>query len=263
MRVRIGDIVPISTVDWKGKCCSTIFIAGCPFRCTYCSNAPLIDATLAPEMELDEIKTKIKDASAFIDGVVFSGGEPTMSLLPLMEMARYAKSLGLKTAIHTNGYYPLVIVRLIDSGLLDAVMLDVKAPFDGEAYRKVVQTVSKESDMERLRLSAAICEQARGEGRIEYYEARTVCFAGMNDAPEELQAIIDAAPGVDAYVIVQGLADLCPNPSDFTELTVDQLLSLGSSLATDAPIWVRARAGEFRIGETPVLNLASGKKCCE
>lgn len=263
MRVRIGDIVPISTVDWKGHCCSTIFIAGCPFRCTYCSNAPLIDATLAPEMELDEIKAKIKDAAPFIDGVVFSGGEPMMSPVPLKELARYCKSIGLKTAVHTNGYYPGVLKRMIAEKLLDAVMLDVKAMQDVGAYQRVTHKVMDESDIERLMLSAVICEDSRIRGEIEYYEVRTVCFRGMNDSVVELQTIFSCAVGADAYVIVQGLADLTPRPDEFVELTVDELLALGSSLKWVKPVWVRARAGEFKVGETPVLNISGAKKCCE
>lgn len=264
MKVRIGDIVPISTVDWKGHCCSTIFIAGCPFRCTYCSNAPLMDAMQAREMELDGIKAKIEDASPFIDGVIFSGGEPLMSPVPLKELARFAKSIGLKTAVHTNGYYPEVLKAMIDEKMLDAVMLDVKAVQDVDAYQWVVHKVMDESDIERLMVSAAICMDARIRGEIEYYEVRTVCFKRMNDSVVELQTIFDCAGGADAYIIVQGLADLTPRPDEFVELSVDELLSLGSSLKWVKPVWVRSRAGEIKVGDdTTHINASSARSPCK
>ena len=43
------------------------------------------------------------------------------------ELLVYAKSIGLKTAIETCGYYPNEIIRLVINDLLDKVFLDVKS----------------------------------------------------------------------------------------------------------------------------------------
>ena len=38
----IGGVVPFSTVDWPGKLAAVLFVAGCPWRCGYCHNPPLV-----------------------------------------------------------------------------------------------------------------------------------------------------------------------------------------------------------------------------
>ncbi|MGD9498289.1 MAG: anaerobic ribonucleoside-triphosphate reductase activating protein, partial [Armatimonadota bacterium] len=62
----------------------------------------------------------------------FSGGEPTLqSELPAA--LQQAAELGFEVALHSNGHDPAALQRALDSGALDFVALDVKAPFDDYA----------------------------------------------------------------------------------------------------------------------------------
>jgi len=61
-----------------------------------------------------------------LDGVVFSGGEPTVQA-DLLEAMREVRALGFKIGLHTGGAYPQHLAALLP--LVDWVGFDVKAPF--------------------------------------------------------------------------------------------------------------------------------------
>lgn len=60
-----------------------------------------------------------------LDGVVFSGGEPTRQIA-VVDAARRVKEMGFAVGFHTGGQYPKRIESLLP--LLDWVGLDIKAP---------------------------------------------------------------------------------------------------------------------------------------
>lgn len=68
--------------------------------------------------------------AGLLDGVVFSGGEPTLQS-DLPECVRRVRALGYKTKLDTNGSRPEVLRALIADGLLDYVAMDYKAPLEG------------------------------------------------------------------------------------------------------------------------------------
>jgi pyruvate formate lyase activating enzyme len=61
-----------------------------------------------------------------LDGVVFSGGEPTLQAA-LPEAVAMARSLGFRIGLHTAGPYPERLARVLPQ--LDWIGFDVKAPF--------------------------------------------------------------------------------------------------------------------------------------
>ncbi|MBW2965109.1 4Fe-4S cluster-binding domain-containing protein, partial [Candidatus Woesearchaeota archaeon] len=46
----IGGLQKTSFVDWPEKICSTVFIAGCNFRCPFCHNPDLVDPELIEKL---------------------------------------------------------------------------------------------------------------------------------------------------------------------------------------------------------------------
>ena len=64
-----------------------------------------------------------------LDGVVISGGEPT--LMPnLEEKIRTIKELGYLIKLDTNGSHPEVIKDLVSKGLIDYIAMDIKSSLD-------------------------------------------------------------------------------------------------------------------------------------
>jgi len=133
--LRIGGVVPFSTTDWPGKLCAVIFAQGCPWRCGYCHNPHLLAVRGEAEQDwaatLDWLDTRRK----MLDGVVFSGGEPTAQPA-LAAAARAVRERGFAVGLHTGGAYPRRLIELVP--VLDWVGLDIKAPMlDYEAVTEV------------------------------------------------------------------------------------------------------------------------------
>ena len=120
----IGGLQSFSTVDWPGKLAATVFLQGCPMRCTYCHNPQLQDREGCPACEWSDVLTLLDRRSGILDGVVFSGGEPLMS--DIVPWASDVKSRGMLVGIHTTGVYPSRLSTMIDKGLVDWAGLDVK-----------------------------------------------------------------------------------------------------------------------------------------
>ena len=95
----IKGFVPTSLVDWDGKVASVIFLAGCNFRCGYCSNKDLV---LSPEklkaIKFEDIKKYLEKNKDFVDGVVITGGEPTI-YKDFPELCKEIKNLGFKVVL--------------------------------------------------------------------------------------------------------------------------------------------------------------------
>ncbi len=122
----ISGIVKSSLVDYPGIVACVLFVPGCSYNCFYCHNRSLIDGT-HDIISLQYIKDFLLKRAGLLDGVVITGGEPTLQpdLIPYMEMI---KGLGFKLKLDTNGSSPQVIAQLLQAGLCDYYAVDYKAP---------------------------------------------------------------------------------------------------------------------------------------
>ena len=135
INVNFGHIIPISTVDWHKKPVCMVFFNGCPFKCIWCQNYKLLDYN--QHVDINIVMKKIDESMDFVSGVVFSGGEPTSQENVLDVLLRFVKRHDLLTGIQTNGYYPLVIRKLVDHNLIDKIFLDIKAPISEPKYKAI------------------------------------------------------------------------------------------------------------------------------
>jgi len=128
--MRIVGFVNTSLVDWDGRVSSVIFLPGCNFRCPFCHNRELVlSPGSVPEVDHDSMMLYLEENSDFLDGVVITGGEPTIhSDLP--DLITDLSSLGLRVKLDTNGSNPSMLLDLIDSGLVESVAMDIKGPLD-------------------------------------------------------------------------------------------------------------------------------------
>jgi pyruvate formate lyase activating enzyme len=131
--VIIKDIIDSSFIDYPKKISMVVFTAGCNFRCHYCHNPELVNPEL-PFMSEDKAIKKIESKKEWVDGIVITGGEPTMHA-DLPDFIRKIKKMGLLIKLDTNGTNPEMIELLINEGLIDYIAMDVKAPL--EDYSKV------------------------------------------------------------------------------------------------------------------------------
>lgn len=214
MDINLGDIIPTSTVDWQGKVVMAVFLRGCPYRCPYCSNARFIDVEegyIAPD--ITKVKDEILRAKDFIDGVVFSGGEPLQQPAALNELASFVKGLGLLVGVQTNGAYPDRMIAMADKKLLDAVLLDVKSPLRMEQYMRAIGQQGRQDLLQAVKSSIEACGKLRSEGTLQYYEARTTIFRGLADMEDDVCAIAASLKSCDAYVLQQGRPEIAMEES--------------------------------------------------
>ena len=150
----IGGFTKLSTVDWPGKLAAVVFTRGCNFRCPWCHNKSLVWPEMyGPELPEGEIITYLEKRRNYLDGVVVTGGEPTIQEdLPVF--LKKIKNIGLKVKLDTNGSNPNVLEHLLKEGILDALAVDVKAPL--EKYPEVtgVAAVDREAVWQSIHLAA-------------------------------------------------------------------------------------------------------------
>lgn len=136
--MKIGGWIKTSLIEWPGKISSVIFVVGCNFRCPFCYNSFLVDPQKNTNISLiseKKIFDELSRRQRFVEGVVVSGGEPTLQS-DLLEFLRKTKNLGFQTMIETNGSNPQIIDNLLTEKLLDYIAVDYKTIF--ENYGEVV-----------------------------------------------------------------------------------------------------------------------------
>ena len=121
----IHGIQKMTLVDYPGKVAAILFTGACNFRCPFCQNAALV---LHPETEAvipdDEIFSYLRKRKGMLDGVVLTGGEPTLAP-DLTEYIKRIKDLGYSVKLDTNGYRPEAMMKAVESGV-DYIAMDVK-----------------------------------------------------------------------------------------------------------------------------------------
>jgi len=149
--LKIGGLQRLSLIDFPGVISCVIFTQGCPFRCHYCHNAPLVDPTkfIAP-IAFEEVLQFLDSRIGKLQGVVISGGEPTIHK-SLPECIALIKHKGFLVKLDTNGSNPEMLSYLIQQGLLDFVAMDIKAPL--HLYEKVVGV---KTDAKKIKESIAL-----------------------------------------------------------------------------------------------------------
>ncbi|MBL3569775.1 anaerobic ribonucleoside-triphosphate reductase activating protein [Rhodovulum sulfidophilum] len=129
--IAVAGLVRHSTVDWPGELVATVFCQGCPWACRYCHNPALLAAGPG-SIAWAEVMAFLHRRRGLLDGVVISGGEPTLQS-DLAAALSEIRALGFRTGLHTGGPYPARLAKA--APLLDWVGFDVKAPFG--AYDRI------------------------------------------------------------------------------------------------------------------------------
>ena len=124
--MRIKSVQKTSLIDYPGQIASIVFVEKCNFCCAYCYNKALqnehADNDLIPIAEILDLLEKRKK---YIDGVVITGGEPTLQE-GLLEFAKAIKELGLKVKLDTNGYLPEVLEKLLNENYVKSQKISRK-----------------------------------------------------------------------------------------------------------------------------------------
>jgi pyruvate formate lyase activating enzyme len=197
----IKGFIENSLIEWPGKLAAVVFLPGCNMRCHYCHAAHLV---LNPErhesIEREQVFDCLRRLKGWLDGVVITGGEPTLHGDDLVELIEQIRAMGLKTMIETNGTRPEMLGRLLRDGLLDCVAMDVKAPLDGAAYQRVA---GMEVDIEDIRASIRLVLESGLE-----HEFRITLVPGLV-GEDELKQIGPEITGAKSIALQNVKPHLC------------------------------------------------------
>ena len=135
----------MTLLDYPGQLAAVVFTKGCNFRCHFCYNPLLVwpdretdekkyEKTYSPISE-DEFFLFLEKRKGKLDGVVITGGEPTLHA-DLPYFIKKIRALNYKIKLDTNGTNPEAIKKLLAENLIDYIAMDLKASFD--KYESVV-----------------------------------------------------------------------------------------------------------------------------
>lgn len=159
--MKIGGWESQSLSDWDGKIVAVIFTQGCNLRCRYCHNPSLVLPELfhrTPAISETDILTFLKKRKGWLDGVVITGGEPTLQP-DLTCFIKKINALDLPVKLDTNGTQPVLLRKLIADKRIHAVAMDIKTELSLCAYRKIDPAI-RLSRLNRIRESVRIIRQS-------------------------------------------------------------------------------------------------------
>ncbi len=128
--MKIGGLTKFTLIDYPGRVAAIVFTQGCNFRCRYCHNPELVyPHLLQTSMPEEEVMSFLRRRQGTLEGVVVTGGEPTLQA-DLLRFLKEIKSLGYLVKLDTNGTRPEVLAEAMKQKLVDYIAMDLKAPFD-------------------------------------------------------------------------------------------------------------------------------------
>lgn len=169
--MKIAGLQKMTLLDFPGRVACTVFLGGCDFRCPFCHNYEMVDGSLEPLMDDDELIKFLEKRKGLLDGVAVTGGEPCLHKgLPGL-LGRF-RELGYAVKLDTNGYHPDVLETVLRNDLADYIAMDIKNSPDKYAVTCGVPEV----DMSRIEKSISLIINNTAD-----YEFRTTAVSELHD----------------------------------------------------------------------------------
>lgn len=170
--MRIAGLQKTTFLDFPGKLSCVVFTLGCNFACPFCHNGDIVDVSGHGESLIseDSFFDFLRKRVGVVEGVVISGGEPTIQK-DLEKFARKIKKMGYQIKLDTNGNRPDVLKKLLEKKLIKYVAMDVK-----NCFEKYSQTTGVTIDIGNIKESMDILKNSKIE-----YEFRTTLVPGLHD----------------------------------------------------------------------------------
>ncbi len=194
--LKIAGLQKLTLLDFPGKVACTVFTSGCNYKCPYCHNASLVltgnTQSSYTYLDMEEITDFLEKRKGIIDGVVITGGEPTIQH-GLEDMLEKIKKYDVSIKLDTNGSHPEVLKRLTAKNLIDYIAMDIK-----NAPEKYAETSGlPDIDLGRIEESVSFI---LGSGKD--YEFRTTLVKGIHQI-EDIKDIAEWISGAEKYFLQQ------------------------------------------------------------
>ena len=189
----IHGLNKLTLLDYPEHMACLIFTGGCDFRCPFCQNRDLVlNPSSQPVIPEETFFSFLEKRKGVLEGVVISGGEPTLNI-DLVPFVRRIKDAGYLVKLDTNGTDPGEVSELLSEGLLDYIAMDIK-----NRREKYAKTSGIPEDSPLLKKIEESVELIKNSG-IDY-EFRTTVIREYH-TNEDLLAIGDWIAGAKAYYL--------------------------------------------------------------
>jgi len=213
----IAGLQKLTLLDYPGKIACIVFTQGCNFACGYCHNPEMIPLIQEVKSGVDEkaFFTFLSSRGNLLDGVVISGGEPTLQR-DLSVFMQKIKQLGFLVKLDTNGSNPQIVQELFREGLVDYLAMDIKA------------TLPKYKDLVKNDVAEKISESVRiiMESGVDY-EFRSTIFPSCH-SEDDIREMGNLIHGAKNWYLqnFRPLKTLHPSFKNKASFTSDELLHL-------------------------------------
>ncbi len=158
-------------LDYPGKLACLVFTYGCNLRCEYCHNPELVIQPFRKNMAVseEEIFSFLEKRKSLIDGVVITGGEPTLQK-DLIPFIKKIKNMGFLVKLDTNGTNSKIVKKILDLDIVDYWAMDVK--YEKEIY---IQNLKDKIPYNEIERSISLIK-----AKARDYEFRTTYVKGIH-----------------------------------------------------------------------------------
>ena len=212
--MKFGGFIKNSFVDYPNEITAVVFTICCNFDCWYCHNKELYkDISKLNVIDESEVLKFLKSRKGMLDGLVVSGGEPTIHP-EIKDFIIKVKKLDYKVKLDTNGTNPKLLKDLIDNKLVDFVAMDIKTDLP-----KYLSTVGREVKVEDLKQSIKIIMNSKID-----YEFRTTFTPDINF--KDFENAVKEIAGATSFAIQK----YNPQAEDTKHLTPHTLADFNKAL---------------------------------
>ncbi|MGD0056281.1 MAG: anaerobic ribonucleoside-triphosphate reductase activating protein [Methanomassiliicoccales archaeon] len=191
--MKIVGFAKTSLLDWDGCVAATVYIAGCNFRCPFCHNRDLVlNPENLEEIPLTKVQGYLESNKEFLDGIVITGGEPTIHA-ELPNFVKVLRDSGMEIKLDTNGSNPEMIEDLLDAGLLNYIAMDLKSPVNS----KYSDLIGVSAPLEKIKKSILLIM----DSSIDYEFRTTVVPVLLTE--KEIEAMAAYIGGARKYTLQQ------------------------------------------------------------
>lgn len=163
MEVRISEIMHHSFAPELNANAIRVKFASCNYNCKFCDKSHQLVSDEEFLYELKELRRDFRSEAGNVKYIYMEGGESTLQKQAVMFLAKFAKEVGLKVAIRTNGTKPDMISTMIKEDLLDDVVFNFYSPLEEELFNKITRSatffITENELMGNIRQSLAILEK--------------------------------------------------------------------------------------------------------
>lgn len=195
-----GGFENFTLIDYPGKIACVLYTIGCNFRCPYCHNPELVDETVEKTFTERDVLEFLDTRKAMLDGVVITGGEPTMHE-DLPAFISEVKKRGFLVKLDSNGTNPRLLKKLGKDRMVDYFAMDIKAPI--EKYSKVA---ARPVDTNAIHESI---EVLKNQGVP--YEFRTTVIKALHSV-EDIRLMASEIRGAQKYYLQKFIPTKLLNP---------------------------------------------------